>query len=218
MPVDVLVVDDHGIVRDGIRSMLERSAEFRVCGEVATGAEAIRFCKQSAPALVVMDLSLPDLDGSDATEEIRRHCPNTQVIILSMYDDELHVMRALQAGAKGFIVKKSSLAELVDALRTVARGGSHLSAEISGMLVRRIQAGRLAPEPAGAALSSLSPRELQVLRLVAEGKSSKEIAVALDLELETIRSYRKNMMKKLGVNNAPSLTRFAVASGLVSAG
>lgn len=218
MPVDVLVVDDHGIVRDGIRSMLERSAEFRVCGEVATGAEAIRFCKQSAPALVVMDLSLPDLDGSDATEEIRRHCPNTQVIILSMYDDELHVMRALQAGAKGFIVKKSSLAELVDALRTVARGGSHLSAEISGMLVRRIQAGRLAPEPAPAALSSLSPRELQVLRLVAEGKSSKEIAVALDLELETIRSYRKNMMKKLGVNNAPSLTRFAVASGLVSAG
>jgi len=214
MPLDVLLVEDHAIVRDGIRSMLERGGEFRVIGEVETGTEAIQVCKRKTPHLVLMDLSLPGLDGIETTAEILRHSPDTKVVVLSMYDDEMRVMNAIKAGARGFVLKRASLADLLDALRTIAKGGSYLSPQVSDKLLKRIQNGKLHGPQQSSVISGLSPREVQVLRLVAEGKSSKEIAIVLDLELETVRSYRKTMMKKLGVNNAARLTKVAVAAGL----
>ncbi|MFN7923698.1 MAG: response regulator transcription factor [Bryobacteraceae bacterium] len=215
MPTDVLLVDDHVVVRDGIKAILERGGEFKVTGEAENGTDAVSLCKKSPPHMVLMDISLPGLNGIEATTEILRHCPNAKVVVLSMLDDEVAVMNAMRAGARGFVLKRASLSDLLDAMRTVAKGGSYLSPQVSDRLLRRIQSGNLHSNPISPLLEGLSRREVQVLRLVAEGKSSKEIADILGLELETVRSYRKTMMKKLRVNNAASLTKVAVAAGLI---
>ncbi len=213
MAIDVLLVEDHLVVRQSIRAVLEKGEEFNVSGEVDNGTEAIQFCRKTPPALVLMDVSMPGLNGIEATTEIVRHCPNTKVVVLSGYDDEVSVMNAIKAGARGYILKRASILDMLEGIRTVARGGSYLSPQVSDRLVRRIQTGNTTPSNSPI-LQGLSPREVQVLRLVAEGKSSKEIAGVLSLELETVRSYRKTMMKKLGVNNAATLTKVAVQAGL----
>ena len=214
MAYDVLLVDDHKMMRDGLRAILERSAEFRVVGEAGSGTEAVQFCKKSRPDLVVMDIGLPGLNGIEATIEIMRHSPQTRVVVLSIYDDENSVVSALRSGARGFVLKRASSADLIDALRAVARGGSYFSSQVSDSLLARIQSGDLRTASSQGPLHALSPRELQVLRLVAEGKTSKEIAVMLDLGLQTVRSYRKTMMKKLDVNNVAGLTQVALAAGI----
>jgi len=214
MPFDILLVDDHKIMRDGIRAILKHSEEFRVAGEAENGADAVQMCRKLRPGIVLMDIGLPGLNGIEATTEILRHCPETRVIILSMYDDEHSVVSAIRSGARAFVLKKASDNDLLDALRTVAKGGSYLSPQVSDRLLSRIQKGDLDSRRLPSALENLSPRELQVLRLVAEGKTSKEIAVMLDLGLQTVRSYRKTMMKKLNVNNVAGLTQLALAAGL----
>jgi DNA-binding NarL/FixJ family response regulator len=214
MPYNILLVDDHKIMRDGIKAILQRSADFQVAGEAESGADAVQFCRRAHPDVVLMDIGLPGLNGIEATTEILRHCPDTKVIILSMYDDEHSVVSAIRSGARAFVLKKASDNDLLDALRTVAKGGSYLSPQVSDRLLFRIQRGDLESKPLPSALDGLSPRELQVLRLVAEGKTSKEIAVMLDLGLQTVRSYRKTMMKKLGVNNVAGLTQLALGAGL----
>ena len=211
--LDIVLVDDHKLVRDGIKGILERGSEFRVVGEAESGADAVNLCKKTQPHIALMDIGLPGMNGIEATTELLRHCPTVKVIILSMYDDENSVVSAIRSGARAFVLKKASSTELLDALRTVARGGSYLSSQVSDRLLARIQRGDLDTHDRSP-LESLSPRELQVLRLVAEGKTSKDIAVLLDLGLQTVRSYRKTMMKKLGVNNVAGLTQLALASGL----
>ncbi len=213
MSFDIVLVDDHKLVRDGVRTILERGVEFRVVGEAEDGAEAVELCRRTTPALALMDIGLPGMNGIEATTELLRHCPAVKVVILSMYDDENSVMSAIRSGAKAFVLKKASSAELLDALRTVARGGSYLSPQVSERLLDRIQRGDL-DKPVTSPLESLSPRELQVLRLVADGKTSKAIAEMLDLGLQTVRSYRKTMMKKLNVNNVAGVTQLALAAGI----
>jgi len=161
-----------------------------------------------------MDIGLHGLNGVEATAEILRYAAETKVIILSMYDDENSVVSAIRSGARAFVLKKASDNDLVDAIRAVAKGGFYMSPQVSEKLLVRIQKGDLEAKPAPAMLEGLSPRELQVLRLVAEGKTSKEIANMLDLGLQTVRSYRKTMMKKLNVNNVAGLTQLALASGV----
>jgi DNA-binding NarL/FixJ family response regulator len=214
MPFDVLLVDDHKIMRDGIKAILGRAQDFRVVGEDETGTDAVQFVKKHRPDMVLMDIGLPGLNGVETTAEILRHHPDCRVVVLSMYDDEHSVVSAIRSGARAFILKRASDTDLVDALRIVARGGSYLSPQVSDRLLSRIQKGDLESKPAGAVLENLAPRELQVLRLVAGGKTSKEIAVILDLREHTVRSYRKTMMKKLGVNNVAGLTQLALSSGL----
>src|SRR5581483_6645939 len=217
MPFNVLLVDDHKIMRDGIKAILRHSSgEFTVAGEAESGAEAVQFCRRKAPDIVLMDIGLPGLNGIEATVEILRHAPETKIIILSMYDDEQSVVSAIRSGARAFVLKKASDNDLVDALRTVAKGGFYLSPQVSDRLLHRIQIGDLEDKKTPSVLASLSPRELQVLRLVAEGKTSKEIAVMLDLGLQTVRSYRKTMMKKLNVSNVAGLTQLALAAGVTS--
>ncbi len=201
-------------MRDGVRAMLERADDFRVVGEVESGAEAVQFCRRQPPDVVVMDLSLPDLNGMAATEEILRTAPNTKIVILSMHEDDKSVIGAIRAGARGFVLKKASLGDLIDALRAVAKGGSYLSPQVSDKLLSRIQRGDMETTKVPDTLDVLSPRELQVLRMVAEGKTSKDIAIVLNLGLQTVRSYRKTMMKKLGVNNVAGLTHLAMSAGL----
>jgi DNA-binding NarL/FixJ family response regulator len=214
MPFDILLVDDHKIMRDGIKAILRHSEEFRVVGEAENGADAVLFCKRTPPDIVLMDIGLSGLSGIDATSEILRHSPQTRVVVLSMYDDEHSVVGAIRSGARAFVLKKASDNDLIDALRTVAKGGSYLSPQVSDKLLARIQRGDVGANRMPSALEGLSPRELQVLRLVAEGKTSKEIAVLLNLGVQTVRSYRKTMMKKLNVNNVAGLTQLALSAGL----
>src|SRR6204780_4954030 len=215
MPCDIVLVDDHKLVRDGIRTLLERSPDFRVVGEADNGADAVQLCKKTNPEVVLMDIGLPGMNGIEATTELLRHCPGVKVVILSMYDDENSVVSAIRSGARAFVLKKASSGELLDALRTVARGGSYLSSQVSDKLLQRIQRGDLETTDK-TALEQLLPRELQVLHMVAEVKTSKDIAVMLDLGLQTVRSYRKTMMKKLGVNNVAGLTQLALAAGITN--
>lgn len=214
MAFSVLLVDDHKIMRDGIKAILRQNADFAVSGETDNGTDAVQMAKQLRPDIVLMDIGLQGLNGIEATTEILRHCPDIRVVILSMYDDEHSVVSAIRSGARAFVLKKASDSDLVDALRTVGKGGSYLSPQVSDRLLNRIQRGDLESKPMPAVLEALSPRELQVLRMVAEGKTSKDIAVMLDLGLQTVRSYRKTMMKKLKVNNVASLTQLALAAGI----
>jgi len=216
MPVRVLLVDDHKVVRDGLKAILARETEFLVAGESDNGPESVRISKQLNPDVVVMDISLPGMDGIQATTDILREAPRAKIVILSMSGDENLVMSAIRAGARGFVLKKASGAEVVEAIRVVSRGGTYLGASISDVLLTRLQKGESASAERNR-LDLLSPRETQVLRLIAEGKGSKEVAVVLGLEHNTVRSYRKTMMKKLGVNNLASLIHVAVAAGLINA-
>ena len=214
MSYRVLIVEDHKIMRDGIKALLDRSSEFAVVGDVETGTEAIQVCTDVRPDIVLMDIGLPGLNGVDSTAELLRHCPATRVIMLSMYDDEDSVVSSIRAGARGYVVKQASSAELLDALRTVARGSSYLSPHVSERLLSRIRRGEAETMGRHPLLAQLTPREFQVLGLIIEGKASKEIAVILNLGVETVRSYRKTMMKKLNVNNVAGLIRVALAAGL----
>jgi len=214
MSYRVMIVEDHKIMRDGIKALLDRGGEFTVVGDVETGTEAIQICTEIRPDIVLMDIGLPGLNGVDSTAELLRHCPATRVIMLSMYDDEDSVVSSIRAGARGYVVKQASSAELLDALRTVARGSSYLSPHVSERLLSRIRRGEAETMGRHPLLAQLTPREFQVLGLIIEGKASKEIAVILNLGVETVRSYRKTMMKKLNVNNVAGLIRVALAAGL----
>jgi len=214
MPLDVLLVDDHKIMRDGIKAILSRGSDFRVVGEAENGTDAVQSSKRLRPDMVIMDIGLPGLNGVETTQEILRFHNQCKIVILSMYDDENSVVGAIRAGARAFILKRASDMDLVDALRLVAAGGIYLSPQVSGRLLERIQKGDLEARQTHSALDGLSPRERQVLRLVADGKTSKEIATLLDLSEQTVRSYRKTMMRKLGVNNVAGLTQLALSSGL----
>jgi DNA-binding NarL/FixJ family response regulator len=217
MLFDVLLVDDHKIMRDGIKAILNRSGEFRVAGEAENGSDAVQFVKKFHPQMVLMDIGLPGLNGVETTAEILRYQPECKIVILSMYDDENSVVSAVRSGARAFVLKRASDGDLLEALRIVAAGGMYLSPQVSDRLLTRIQKGDLESRAMPTVLESLSPREVQVLRLVAEGKTSKEIAVLLDLREQTVRSYRKTMMKKLGVNNVAGLTQLALSTGLTNA-
>ena len=212
MPHDVLLVDDDKLMRDGIRAILERGSEFRVAGEAESAADAVQLCKKARPDLVIMDIGLP---GIEATAEILRHSPQTGILIVSVYDDENVVLSAIRSGARGFLLKRASSGDLLDALRNIAQGGSYLSSKVSERLLRLIQSGDLQLRASLASVEKLSPRERQVLRLIAAGKTSKDIAVLLDLGEQTVRSYRKTLMKKLGVNNVAGLTQMALSPGLM---
>lgn len=214
MPYRVLIVEDHKIMRDGIRALLDRSSEFTVVGDVETGSEALQMCSEARADIVLMDIGLPGLNGIDATTELLRNCPNVKVIMLSMYDDEESVVRSIRAGARGYVVKRASSGELLDGLRAVVRGGCYLSPHVSERLLSRIRRGEGETASRHPLLTQLTPREFQVLGLIVEGKASKEIAVMLNLGVETVRSYRKTMMKKLNVNNVAGLIRVALAAGL----
>lgn len=214
MAYRVLLVDDHKILRDGIKAILRADGDFEVIAETDNGSDAVQLCRSLTPDIVVMDIGLQGLNGVEATGEILRHSPNAKVVILSMYDDEHSVVSAIRGGARAFVLKKASDNDLVDSLRTVAKGGFYMSPQVSEKLLIRIQRGDLEAKPVPTMLEGLSPRELQVLRLVAEGKTSKEIAVLLDLGLQTVRSYRKTMMKKLNVNNVAGLTQLALSAGI----
>ena len=202
----VLLVEDHTIVREGLKAMLALEGDLEVVGEAADGEKAVALAKSLVPDVVVMDLSLPALNGVDATAAIVAACPSTRVLVLSMYGGPEHVRPAVRAGASGYLVKGTGVAELVSGIRAISRGEPWFSHGIAAILLR-------ADDGAG----SLTPREREVLKLVAEGLSSAEIAKELDLSVKTVESHRSRIMTKLDVTNAAGLVREAIRLGLVSA-
>ena len=209
MTIRVLLADDHAIMREGLRALLTANPGVSVIAEVGNGREALRCAEDLAPDVLVMDVSMPDLNGIEAARMVRQRCPQTRVIMLSMHSSTEHVFRAFEAGASGYVLKESAGAELITAVHVAYAGGRYLSPAL-GEISRRLDltAGRSSP------LDSLSAREQQVLQLVVEGKSSAEIALIVHLSPKSVDTYRSRLMRKLGVPDLPSLVKFAIEHGL----
>jgi DNA-binding NarL/FixJ family response regulator len=213
MNITVFLADDHTVVRDGLRFLLEAQPDIQVIGDAANGRDALRQVAQLCPDVVVMDIAMPELNGIETTRRIVETCPSVRVIILSMHSTSEHVFRALQAGASGFLLKESAGVEVADAVRTVHSGHRYLSTAISDVLIDDYVRQRQAAEAEGP-LARLSPREWEVLQLVVEGESNADIADALSLSVKTVETYRSRLMQKLGIGDLPSLVKFAIQHGL----
>ena len=213
--IRVYLADDHAVVRDGLHSLLQAQGDILVIGEAANGRQAVRDVKQLKPDVVVMDITMPELNGIDAAHEIHEALPETQVVILSMHATTEHIYRALQAGAIGYLLKESAGKEVVDAIRAVRSGHRYLSQRIADAVLddyvenRDTGTGR-------SPIERLSARERQILQLVVEGKSSAAIAKTLHLSPKTVETYRSRLMHKLHITDLPSLVKFCIQNGLTS--
>jgi DNA-binding NarL/FixJ family response regulator len=202
--ISVLLVDDHGLVRKGFRRMLEDDPEIRVVGEAVNGVEAIKLAQELHPRVIVMDMAMPGLDGVQATREILKHAPEIAVLILSMYSDENYVRNALDAGARGYLLKEALDVDLAGAIKELAAGRNVIG---PGVL-----AANREPDPD---YDRLTPREKQILELIARGYSNKEIAGLLTLSVNTVSVHRANLMSALGIHRTTELVVWAVRKGLV---
>lgn len=215
MSITALLVDDHTVVREGLRFLLDARADIEVVGEADSGREALDLVAELHPDVVVLDIAMPGLSGIEAARRVRGSSPSTQVVILSMHSTREHVFRALQAGALGYLVKESAGAELVEAVRAAHAGHRYLSQRIEDRVIDEYIREREGAEVEGP-LACLSPREQEVLRLVVEGKTSEEIGDILSLSPKTIETYRSRMMRKLDISGLPGLVKFAIKHGLTS--
>ncbi|TLM66852.1 MAG: response regulator transcription factor [Actinobacteria bacterium] len=217
MAIRVLLVDDHKIVRDGLRSLLAKQLDIEVVGEADNGREGVSLACELKPDVVVMDIGMRDLNGIDAAHRLGIDAPDVRIIALSMHSDRQYVSAMLAAGAQGYLVKDSAFEELASAIRTVQEGRTYLSACIAGVvvddLVRRMSG--LDSGPSGPA-APLSAREREVLQLIAEGSSTKEVASSLHLSVKTVETHRRQIMEKLGIYNVAGLVKYAVREGLAS--
>lgn len=212
--VRILLADDHAILRDGVRMVLEAQHEFEVVGTADDGKEAVALARSLQPDVVVLDVAMPQLNGLEATREIRRCCPGTEVIILSMHEGEDYLREALRAGAAGYVLKRAAAKELVGAIQAVQRGESYLDPALTRTLisdyVRKV-------DRSDAATDMLTERELEVLTLVAEGLTNRQIALKLNISIKTVQSHRANLMDKLNLHDRTELVRYAIRRGLIAA-
>ncbi len=211
--IRLLLVDDHDLVREGLKRILEATGEFEVVGEADSGDRALEIFPALAPDVVVTDVSMPGSDGIEATIALRSMSPHVRVVVLTMYNDAHHAVRALSAGAAGFVAKDSKSHILVSAIREVALGGRYLPPEIKAEVERRLD--ELKRKDNSQALADrLSKRELEVLRYLAVGKTNREIAERLGISVKTVDTHRGHLLKKLQLRNNADLTRFAIRHGL----
>lgn len=208
MTIHVCLVDDHAIVRNGMLLMLDAQSDIKVVGEAADGREAVRVAQRLRPDVVVMDIAMPELNGIEATRQIREDNSATQVVVLSMHSTSEHVFQALRAGALGYVLKEAAGTELLAAIRAVYAGRRYLSQALTDTIVD--DQSRRAKSP----LERLTARERQVLQLTVEGKSTVEIAASLSLSRTTVATYRSRLMRKLDLHDLPSLVKFAIQHGL----
>ncbi len=218
--IRVLLADDHDILRDGLKALLGMASDVEVVGEARTGSEAVAVAARLRPEVVLMDISMPELDGVEACRRIRQQAPEARVLFLTMHESEEYFFRALQAGAAGYIVKRTAAADLLAAVRAVARGESFLSPSLAHALVtdyaeRGSRASAATAEAASDSYESLTSREREVLQLVGEGNTNQEIAVRLHISIKTVQSHRAAVMEKLGLRDVTHLVRYAVRRGLV---
>lgn len=212
--IRVLIAEDHHLVRQGIRALLEKSNDMQIVGEAQDGQEAVEQALQLKPDVIVMDLSMPRMNGTQATEQIRAAHSPSQVIMLSMYSDDTLVRQALRSGAKGYLLKRSVAEELLLAVRAAARGETYLSSAISGSILANVLAQPSSAEEQSP-FESLSAREKQVLKLVAEGNTNNAIAQEMEISVKTVEKHRTNLMTKLNVHDTAGLVRLALKHGLI---
>ncbi len=215
MRINIFLAEDHRLVRDGFRVLLETQPDLRVIGEAGDGRETVKQVLKLNPDIVLMDIGMPELNGIEATRQICEACPSTKVIILSMYSTSQHIARAFKAGARGYILKESAGDDMINAVRTVYNGKIFLCGEISEIVVGQYlfdKAEVVVDDP----ISRLSAREREILQLLVEGKSNIKIAEMLFLSPKTIETYRSHLMQKLGINDLPALVKFAIRHGLTS--
>lgn len=208
MPIRVLLADDHVVLREGLKGLLERGG-MKVLAEASDGREAVRLAAQLHPDIAVLDIAMPSLNGLDAARELLQASPATRSIILTMHQEEQYVMDALRSGAKGYVLKSQASTDLLQAIHEVSRGDVYLSPGVSRTVVAAyLNNSELPPDP-------LTPRERQVLQLVGEGKTTKEIAVLLGVSVKTAETHRTRLMQKLDIHETASLVRYAIRRGLV---
>jgi two-component system response regulator NreC len=210
MPASILLADDHALIRQGLRALLERQG-CRIVGEAANGQEALRSVENAQPEIAILDISMPILNGIDAARELKKSSPKTKVILLTQHDENQYVTDALRAGVKGYVLKSQAADDLVHAIREVSKGSVYLSPKISRAVVDAyLSKARLSADP-------LSGRERQVLQLVGEGKSTKDVAAVLGISVKTAESHRARLMKKLDIHETASLVRYAIRHGMIEA-
>lgn len=212
----ILIAEDHTILREGLTALLSSQPDLEVVGEAQDGLEAIRAAEQLLPDLVLMDLSMPKMNGMEAIREIKRRCPDTRILVLTVHRTEEYVLSTFRAGADGYVLKDATSDELEMAIRHVAGGSSYLSPQISGRVIAGYLAGK-ETEPTQSVWDSLTQREREVLKLVAEGHKNREIAEYLCISPKTVERHRANLMKKLDLHSASELTAYALKRGLLSA-
>ena len=214
-PIRILLAEDHAVMRTGLRLVLERQPDFQVVGEASDGREAVALAQEHKPDVILMDIGMPNLNGIEAARQVTASLPQTAVVVLSMHSDEAYVLRALQAGALGYLLKESAESDLIAAIRAVHSGKAFFSPAVSRMLVedyvRQLQDREIEDS-----YELLTTREREVLQLIAEGRSNKEIASMLNLSLYTVESHRGNLMAKLNLHTVPELFLYGVRKGVIS--
>ncbi len=208
--IRVLLTDDHAILRVGLRAFLERYDDVEVVGEAQDGAEAVRCVQELQPDIVLMDIAMPGMNGLKATQQIRQQYPATRVLILTQHEDRQYVMPLLQAGASGYVLKRALGADLISALRTVAKGGTFLYPSVATTVLEQVQRPR-----AQGGTTALTPRETEILKHIARGESNPQIAAALSLSVKTVDWHRTNLMSKLDLHSVADLVRYALHNNLV---
>jgi DNA-binding NarL/FixJ family response regulator len=211
--IKVFLIEDHNLVRAGIRSLLENLPGIEVAGEAGNGRDALRLMRQETPDIVLTDIAMAGLNGMETTARITKDFPGVRVIVLSMYANEEYVLQALRAGAAGYLVKEAATSELELAIRAVARGDTYLSPAVSCKVVDRSRA-RIAPQ--SSSLDRLTPRQREILQLIAEGRSTKQIADTLMLSAKTVETHRAQLMSRLEIHDVPGLVRYAIRVGMIT--
>jgi two-component system, NarL family, response regulator NreC len=215
MPIRILLADDHTVVRDGLRALLERESDMTVVAEASDGRESVRLAEEQAPDIVIMDIAMPNMNGMEATRRILAANPNIGVLILSMHQDESYVLGSLKSGAKGYLLKDSTRKELVEAVRTVVQGRSFLTRKVSRILqddyITRLQQRGVEDR-----YELLSDREREILQLIAEGRANKEVASLLNISITTVETHRAHILQKLDLHSVPELILYAVRKGIIS--
>lgn len=214
MTIKVLLADDHKIVRDGLRTLLEKHADIAVLGEAEDGREALHLTRKLSPDIVVMDIAMPELNGIEATRQILSDHPGVKIVALSMHSDKRFVSEMLKAGASAYLLKDCAFEELITAIRTVMKGKIYLSPGIAGVVLEDYI--RKDSKKDSSVFSVLSDREREVLQLMAEGKTTKEVAAHLNVSIKTVETHRTNIMTKLDIHSIAELTKYAIREGLTS--
>jgi DNA-binding NarL/FixJ family response regulator len=210
----VVIADDHALMREGVRALLQKADDIEVVGEAEDGRQAIDRCVELLPDVLLLDIAMPNLGGLEAALEIRKLCPRTKIIVLTQYEDREYVARFLKIGVSGYVLKKAAGAELASAIRAVVRGGLVLAPEVARVALEEREAAAAGIQTVDA-YETLTDREKQVLKLVAEGRSNKEIAELLGIGVKTAMSHREHVMGKLGVHGRTELIRFALRRGII---
>jgi DNA-binding NarL/FixJ family response regulator len=216
-PISVLLADDHNVVREGLRALLSAESDIEIVGEAANGWQAVRLAKEKRPGIIVMDLAMPALNGLEASHQILTELPSTKVLILSSYSNDEYVKQMVEAGVAGYLNKQTAAQDLVKAIREVHKGNVFFSPSVARRLCEhsRAQGGRFS---VGRGRSSLTAREMQVLRLIAQGAANKQMAAELSISVKTIEKHRQHLMKKLGIHDIAGLTRYAAEKGVIRVG